>query len=142
MPAWWQELKEVPGQDDLQEFARRMQASFQVSKERCHAPKVENYYSMLLAHHSLGRDQFLPLSNMWFGSQDFWLTQPQKTLAYVKALQYWAEKAQPQIPSETHQLAESVLELWQMMEPITTFTDKEVLDDVPPSKWAKIMSSR
>ena len=79
---------------------------------------------------------------MWFSSQDFHLTQPQKTLAYMKALQYWAEKAQLPIPSKPCQLVESVLELWQMMETPTTFTDEEVLEDVPPSNWVKIMPSR
>ena len=142
MPTWLQELKEVPSQDDFQEFARRVWVSFQVPKVRCHASKVDNNHSTLLAHHSLDRDWLLPLLDMWFGSQDFWLAQPQKTLAYVKALQYWAEKAQPLIPSEPCQLAESVLELWQMMELLTMFTDEEVLDNILPSNWVKITPSR
>ena len=79
---------------------------------------------------------------MWFRSQDFQLTQPQKTLAYAKALQYWAEKAQPPIPSKPCQLAESMLELWQTMELLTTFTDEEVLGDILPSNWVKIMPFR
>ena len=142
MLACWQELKEVPGQDNLQEFARRVWASFEVPKQWCCASKVDNDDSALLAHHSLDRDQFLPLPDMQFGSQDFQLTQPQKTLAYAKALQYWAEKAQLPIQSEPCQLAESVLELWQMMEPLTTFTDKDILEDILPSNWVKIMPSR
>ena len=55
--------------------------------------------------------------------------QLQKTLAYVKALQYWAEKAQLPCPGEPHQLAESAQELHQAMEPLATFTDTEVLGD-------------
>ena len=115
MPAWWWELKEVPGQDNLWEFKQRVWASFKVPKVHCCASKVDNYHSTLLAHHSLDRDQFLPLLDMQFCSQDFQLTQPQKALAYVKALQYWTEKAQPLIPGEPHHLVESVLELWQMI---------------------------
>ena len=126
MPAWWQELKEVPSQDNLHEFARRVWASFQVAKARCCASKVDNDHSLLPAHHSLDRDQFLPLLDMQFRSQDLWLTQPQKTLPYVKVLQYWAEKAKLPIPGKPHQLAKSVLELCQMMELLTTFTDEEV----------------
>ena len=68
-----------------------MWASFQVPKARCPMSKVDNGHFVLPAHHYLDRDQFLPLPDMWFGSQDFWLTQTQKTLAYAKALQYWAE---------------------------------------------------
>ena len=37
MLAWWWELREVPSQDDIKEFARRAWASFQVPKVRCHA---------------------------------------------------------------------------------------------------------
>ena len=79
---------------------------------------------------------------MQFSSQDIWLTQPQKTLAYGKALQYWAEKAQLPIPGNPCQLAESMLELWWMMAPLTMFMDEEVLEDVPSSNWVKITPSR
>ena len=79
---------------------------------------------------------------MQFDSQDFQLTQPQKTLAYAKALQHWVEKAQPPIPGEPCQLMEGVLEFWCTMEPLTAFTDGEVLEDVLSSNWVKITSSR
>ena len=59
-----QELREVPSQDNVQEFPRRVWASFQVPKARCHAPKVNNDYSAPLAPHYLDRDQFLPLQDM------------------------------------------------------------------------------
>ena len=61
------------------------------------------------------------------GSQDYCLGQPIKTLAYAQALQYWVERAKPLIPSESCQLVESVLELRQAMEPLTTFEDSAVL---------------
>ena len=32
MPAWWWELKEVPDQNNLQEFAQKVWASFEVPK--------------------------------------------------------------------------------------------------------------
>ena len=142
MPAWWQELKEVPDQDDLQQFTRRVQASFQVPKVRCHASRVDNIHSTLLVPHSLDGDQFLPLPDMWYSSQDFCLTQPYRTLTYTKALHYWAEKAQLPVPSEPHQFVENVLELQQLMELLTTFTDEEVLEDVLPSNWVKNTLSR
>ena len=119
-----------------------MQAFFQLPKARCHASEVDDDYSALPAPHSLDRDYFLPLWDMPFGSHDFWLTQPQKTLAYTKALQHWVEKAQPLTPGEPHQLTKSVLELQCAMESLTTFTNEEVLEDVLPSNWVKITSSR
>ena len=67
------------------------------------------------------------------------MRQPQKTLAYTKALQYWVEKAQPPLLGEPHQMAESVLELWQAMEPITMFTN---IEDAPPLHWVKTTSSQ
>ena len=70
------------------------------------------------------------------------MTQPQKTLAYAKALQHWVEKAQPPTPGEPYQLAESVLDLQCEMESLTTFTDEKVLEDVLPSNWVRITSCR
>ena len=52
------------------------------------------------------------------------------------------EKAQPPTPGKSFQLAESVQELRCAMEPLTTFTNVEVLDDAPPFNWVKITSSR
>ena len=142
MPAWWWECREVPGQGNIQEFTRMVWASFRVPKVTCCTSKVDNNYSTPPAPNSLDRDQFLLLQDMQFGSQDFWLTQPQKTLVYAKDLQHWLEKAQPPTPGKPHQLAESVLELWHTMEPLTTFTDEEVLEDTLPSNWVKMASSR
>ena len=92
MPTWWQELKEALEQDNQQEFAQRVWASFKVPKSQSCAVQVDSDHSKLPAHHSLDRGQFLPLLDMLFSRQDFWLTQPQKTLAYVKALQHWVER--------------------------------------------------
>ena len=46
MPAWWQELKEVPSQDNLQEFRRRMWASFQGSKVTLHSVRSKRQVSL------------------------------------------------------------------------------------------------
>ena len=97
---------------------------------------------MLPAPHPLDRDCFLPIQDMQFGGQDFWLKHPQKTLAYAKALQHWAEKAQPPTPGKPCQLAESVLELQCVMDPMMTFTNEEVLEDVQPSNWVRITPSK
>ena len=42
MLVWLQELRDIPDQDEIQEFARRVQASFKVPKARYHATKVDN----------------------------------------------------------------------------------------------------
>ena len=104
MPAWWQELQEVPRQEDIQEFAKKVWASFEVPKVRCCTSKVENDYSALSAPHSLDRDQFLHPQDMRFGSQDYQLIQIKRPWA----LQHWVEKAQPLTPGKSHQLVEIV----------------------------------
>ena len=106
-----------------------------------HAQGVDNDYSALLAPQSLNHDQFLPVSNMRFGRQDYCMRQPQKALSYAKALQFWVEKAQSLPLGEPCQMAESVLELWRAMEPLTKFTNMEVLEDALPMHWVRIMSS-
>ena len=61
-PAWWLELQMVPNQTDIPQFARCMQASFQMPKARCHAEKMDNDYSALPTLHCIERDAFLPLA--------------------------------------------------------------------------------
>ena len=127
---------------DIPQFMRRVRASFQMPKVRCHAKKMENNYLVLPAPHCLKRDAFLPFNTMKFGSQDYHMKQPQKTLAYTKALQHWAEKAQPPMPGESCQFVECLWELREMMEPLTMFTDAEVSSNDVPLHWVKITSSR
>ena len=61
------------------------------------------------------------------------MLQPKKTLVYARAFQYWVEVAHPLIPGGPHHLVENILELWQAVELLTTFSDSEVLDDTPSS---------
>ena len=58
--------------------------------------------------------------------QDYCLKEPQRTLPYAKALQYWAEKAKLGGPNEPWHLAMCVQELRQVMKLYTTFSDCNV----------------
>ena len=89
-PNWWQQLQEVPGQDDHQEFTWKVQASFELPKVYSHVRGVDNDHSTPPA---LERYQFMPPPDPQFSSWDHQLKQLQKTLTYAKALQYWVEKA-------------------------------------------------
>ena len=62
------------------------------------------------------------------------------TLTYAKALQHWAEKAQLPVPSKPRHLAEIMLELQWVMEPLVSFMDEEVFKDALPSNWVEIIS--
>ena len=51
-------------------------------------------------------------------------------------------KTQPPTPGEPCQLGESVLELQHAMEPLMTFTNEEVLENLQPSNWVRITPSK
>ena len=119
-----------------------MHASFEVPKAHNWVKGVDNDYTPPLAHPSLGKYRFMLPPNLRFGSQDCQLAQQCKTLAYVRALQYWMERAQPLIPSEPDYLMESVVELWQAMEPLVSFMEEKVFVAAAPSNWVEVSSPR
>ena len=53
-----------------------------------------------------------------------------------------AEKAQLPTRGEYHLLVESVWELRYKIEPLMTFTDEEVLEDLQLSNWVTITPSK
>ena len=77
------------------------------------------------------QEAFLPFADGNFASHDYRMKQSQKTLAYAKGLQYLAERAQPPLPGQPHQLAACVNELIECMELLMSFTDEEVLTKEP-----------
>ena len=141
-PAWWPKLQIVLNQTDTVQFARQIQASFQMPKVKCLTLKMDNDYSALPTSHCIERDAFLPFSTVKSSGQDYQMKLPQKTLAYTKALQFWLEKAQPLLPGQLCQLAECVWELRESMVLLTSFTDEEVLTNDALLHWVRITSSR
>ena len=103
---------------------------------------VENDYSVPPTPHCLERDAFLPISTGNFSCQDYQMKQPQKTLTYTKALQFWLEKAQLPPLGQLDQLAECVRELRDYLEPLTSFTDEEALTNDMLLHRVKVTSSR
>ena len=110
-------------------------------KAKCHTLKIKNNYSAPPMSHCIERDAFLPVSTGNFSCQDYQMKQPQKTLAYTKVLQFWAEKAKLPLVDQQCQLAECVRKLRVSIELLTSFTDEEVLINDAPSHWVKITSS-
>ena len=92
--------------------------------------------------HCIEWNALLPQSEGNFVSQDCRLRQPRRSLAYAKALQFWAEKAQLPWAGKLHQLAVCITEFRESMKPLATFTDEDVLANDPPSPWKKITSLR
>ena len=138
MLVWWCELQEVLGM----ELMWKVHALFKVPKAQSCMMGVDKDNSAPLAHWSLEKYKFMLPPDLWFSSRDYQLAQPQQTLAYVKVLQYWAEKAQLPIPSELCHLVESVFELRWAMELMVSFTDEEVLVAAEPSNWVAVTMPR
>ena len=93
IPAWWPELLMVSTPWDPISFAKCMQASFQIPKEKYLWGKC-NDYTLPPAPHCIEWDAFLPQAKGDFGGLDYRLWQPNKTLSLAKALQCWVDQTQ------------------------------------------------
>ena len=102
---------------------------------------MENDYTPPPMPHCIEWDAFLPFGNGNFASQDYRMKQPQKMLAYGKALQLWVEKAQPPWAGQPHQLVACRKGLRESMELPTSFTNEEVLTKELSSHWVKVTPS-
>ena len=101
-----------------------------------------NNYTVPPAPPCLDHDAYLLMEDPRFSSQDYHLKLPQKTLAYAKAIQHWANLATPTPSGKSHQLAECVKELREWMEPFTTFTDAQVFKPMEPLNWVWVTPSK
>ena len=92
--------------------------------------------------HCIEQDAILPFGNGNFASQDYRMKQPQKMLAYAKALHFSGEKVQLLWAGHPCQLAAYVKELSESMEPLTLFTNEGVLTKELSSLWVKVTPSQ
>ena len=90
----------------------------------------------------LDHDAYLLMDDLRFGSQNSHLKQLQKTLAYAKALQHWADLAKPTLLGKSSWLGECIKELREWMEPFTTFTDAQVFEPMDSSNWVEVTPSK
>ena len=74
--------------------------------------------------------EFLPLPDPKFTCQDIRELQWEKRVAYTKALQLWAEKANLPTEGQPCLLAGSIVELKEEMKCYISFTDKDVVNGV------------
>ena len=107
-----------------------------ILRVRCEALKVMNDYSVPPALKCVERKLFLPAPDPRLPCQDYQEKQPQKTLAYAQALQYWAKRANLPCPGETCHLARCVQELRWAIKPFTIFSDHAILEKAKPDQGA------
>ena len=132
MPDWWQELVEIPEIDDHWELAQWIRALFKLPQRMSELHDMGNYYLAPPVPPCLCWKDFLLLPNPKFPCWDIREEQLEKTVVYVQALQFWAEKSNPPTPGQPHLLAGSILELREVMEPYISFPNDVILDGVAP----------
>ena len=132
MLEWWEELVAIPNVEDHRKLTQKIHASFEIPRVRCEALEVMNDYSTTPTPKCIERRLYLPALDPRLPCQDYCQEQPQKTLAYAQALQYWAERANLPGPGEMCHLARCVQELRWAMKPFTTFSDRAILEKAVP----------
>ena len=129
-PSWWMELSMLPGEDNTQELARQVRASFglpqllqELDAERATlqappAPPCLHWQTFMLPPDSI------------FASQDIREVPREKVVVYARALQYWVEQNDLPTGGEPCLLAKGILELREEVKWYLTFTDEEVFRGV------------
>ena len=128
MPECWGELVTIPNAGDPKRLAHKVHASFQVSQVRCKALRDPEDYTTPPALKCIQRKMFLLAPDPHLPCQGYHLKQPQRTLDYAQALQYWAKKANPPCPDEPCHLAMCVHELRWATKLYMTFSDCNILE--------------
>ena len=126
MPDWWLELAKIPGVDNHQELAQKVQASFKLPWWISEWHGMENYHQAPPAPPCICQKVFLPKPDPKFACQDIRESQLEKTVAYAQALQFWVEKANLPTQGQPHLLVGSMLELREVMECYVSFPDNAV----------------
>ena len=116
--------------DDHKKLAQEVWASFELTQWISKQHWVENYHQAPPAPLCLQWNSFLPLPNSKFTCQDIRELQQEKMVAYAKALQFWAEKANLPAQGQPHLLAGSIVELGEEMKHYVSFTDEDIFSAV------------
>ena len=116
--------------DDHKKLAQEVQASFKLPWQISKWHHVENYHQAQLALLCLHLKSFLPLPDSKYTCQDIRELQQERTVAYARALQFWAEKAKLPTQGQPHLLVGSIMELREEMRCYVSFTDGDVLSGV------------
>ena len=122
-PAWWMELQAIPGIRDPQKLAQKIRALFYIPKVRMRT-LLEPGYTTPPAPRSFDRNAFLPDDLSY---QDVQQKLALLTVTYARSLQYWVEKQSLPRHWNLHPLAESVIELQEVVKEYVTFNHQDVI---------------
>ena len=115
---WWLELRAILWVKDPWKLAHKIWASFSIPEVRMRATPGQGY-TALPTPRCLDRNTFL-LDDLLH--QDIWQQPVLLMIAYVRGLQYWAEKHNPLENPDTCSLAGGVIELREAVREYVTFT--------------------
>ena len=134
-PAWWMELQAIPGIRYPWKLAQKIRASFYIPEIRMRTLQ-EPGYTAPPTPKSLDRNAFLP-NNLSY--QDVWKKLALLMVAYAQSLQYWSQNLCP--------LAESVIELREVVKEYITFTHWDIIQGLGTNKeshttiFSRVLSS-
>ena len=131
-PSWWKELEKILEVKDFQELAHRIWAFFELPQQMIELYDMENYYLAPPAPKCLCQKAFFLPPDPKFPCHDIKEEQLKKTVAYVQALQSWVEKSNLPTLGQPCLLAESILELREVMMPYVSFSNDTILSGVTP----------
>ena len=120
------ELQVILGIRDPWKLAQKIRASFYIPEVRIRT-LLEPGYTASPALRSLDRNAFLPNDLTY---QDVWQKLALLTMAYARCLQYWVEKQSLLRSQDLHPLAESVIELWEMVKEYVTVNYLDIIQDL------------
>ena len=124
-PAWWPDLKAIPGVKNPQKFARKIRASIYIPKVRMRT-SPDQQYTVPPALKFLCINDFI-LDELSYQDVCQWLTL--LMITYARSLQYWAEKFNPPRSPEgwVCPLVGSTVELREAMQEHVTFNHWDVV---------------
>ena len=111
-PAWWSDLKAIPGVKDLQKLACKIRAS------------LDQQYTVPPAPKCLSRSTFI-LDELSY--QDIHQQLTLLMIAYARGLKYWVEKFNLPRSANLCPLVGSIVELREAMQEHVTFSHRDVV---------------
>ena len=122
-PAWWPDLKAMPGVKDLQKLAHKIRVSFYIPKVRMRA-SLDQQYTVPPVPKCLSRSAFI-LDELSYQNVHQQTTLLMST--YARGLQYWAEKFNLPRSADLCPLVGSIVELREAMREHVTFSHRDVV---------------
>ena len=129
IPNWYAELSTVP-LEDTEKLAWQVRASFRLPKCMHELNPEEALFHAPLAPPCLHWQKFLPPITSAFACRDIQEIPREKTIAYARSLQCFAEQYNLPRKDQPHPLVKSMIKLREEVKFYLSFMDEEVFEGV------------